>query len=71
MIAKALTNLLRRKVFQWTPEAQIAFDNLKMAMTQAPVLSLPNFDLPFQVETNACGEGIGAVLMQQGKPIAF
>jgi hypothetical protein len=71
IIAKPLTNILRHKTFQWTTEAQAAFDNLKVAMTQAPVLTLPNFQLPFQVETDACGEGIGAVLMQEGKPIAF
>jgi hypothetical protein len=63
IIAKPLTNILRHKTFQWTAEAHTAFDNLKVAMTQAPVLTLPNFQLPFQVETDACGEGIGAVLM--------
>lgn len=71
IIAKPLTTILRHKTFQWTPEAQGAFDNLKMAMTKALVLTLPNFQLPFQVETDACGEGIGAVLMQEGKPIAY
>lgn len=71
VIAKPLTNVLRMKHFQWTAQAQEAFDNLKVTMTTTPVLALPNFRLPFQVETDACGEGIGAVLMQQGQPIAY
>lgn len=71
IIAKPLTNLLKHKAFQWTPHAQQAFDNLKVAMTKTPVLTLPNFEAPFIVETDACGEGIGAVLMQSGQPIAF
>ena len=42
-IAKPLNNILRHKAFQWTAEAEAAFDNLKVAMTQTPVLTLPNF----------------------------
>lgn len=42
-----------------------------MAMTQTPVLALPNFQQQFTIETDACQDGIGAVLMQQGQPIAY
>jgi hypothetical protein len=71
IIAKPLTNLLHNKTFQWTEQAQRAFDALKVAMTSTPVLTLPNFSAPFTVETDACADGIGAVLMQEGKPVAF
>jgi hypothetical protein len=55
LIAKPLTNLLRHKSFHWTPQAQEAFDTLKLAMTQTPVLALLDFQKPFTIETNACG----------------
>ena len=70
-ITKPLTYILRLKHFLWTPSAQATFDNLKIAMTTTPVLALPNFQETFIVETNACQDGIGAVLMQKGQPIAF
>ncbi|CAH9076095.1 unnamed protein product [Cuscuta europaea] len=40
-------------------------------MTTTPVLALPNFIQPFTIETDACEEGIGAVLMQMGRPFAY
>lgn len=40
-------------------------------MTQTPVLTLSNFKEEFCVETDACGQGIRAVLQQQGRPISF
>lgn len=40
-------------------------------MTQAPVLILPDFSLPFTVECNALGNVIGVVLMEENRPITF
>ena len=51
--------------------AQTSFDELKLKMTQALVLAMPNFSLPFELETNASNYAIRVVLTQQGHPIAF
>lgn len=40
-------------------------------MTTTPILDMPNLNESFTIETDASGEGIGAILTQQGKPIAF
>ncbi|CAL9238536.1 unnamed protein product [Arabidopsis halleri] len=52
-------------------DVETAFTALKMALTTTPTLALPNFSIPFVIETDASGDGIGAVLSQQGRPIAF
>ena len=64
IIAAPLVRLTTTDSFQWAPEAQLAFDSLKQALSFALVLALPNFELPFTVETNALGVGMGVVLSQ-------
>jgi hypothetical protein len=64
-------DITKHGAFIWTAESQKAFDHMKEVMGTCPVLALPDFTLPFVLECDASGEGIGAVLMQGGHPIVF
>ena len=59
----------------WTPECEDAFVCLKSLMSSAPILSAPNFDIPFVVQVDASDRGLGAVLSQIDKgeehPVCF
>ncbi|GJX68913.1 putative reverse transcriptase domain-containing protein [Tanacetum coccineum] len=71
-IAKSLTILTQKsKIFDWGEEQELAFQTMKDKLCNAPVLALPNGPKDFVVYCDASGIGLGCVLMQRGKVIAY
>ncbi|CAI7801038.1 unnamed protein product [Closterium sp. NIES-54] len=71
-IVAPLTALTRKGcAWEWTPQCQKAFEEVKHKLTNAPVLVLPNPQKPYEVVTDASTVGLGAVLLQEGRPVAF
>ena len=66
-----MTKAIKDTSFKWTPKAQIAFEEIKSELAQAPMLPLPCFDKVSGVECDASEVGIGGVLTQEGKPLTF
>jgi hypothetical protein len=55
----------------WTPKCEEAFHTLRTLLTSAPVLAQPDIEKPFDVYCDASGTGLGCVLMQEGRVIAY
>ncbi|KAK9100739.1 hypothetical protein Scep_024169 [Stephania cephalantha] len=67
-----LTDLLKKdRAWAWTDRCDQAMARRGGVIASEPVLGLPNFDLPFEVHTDASDRALGAVLVQEGHPIAF
>lgn len=71
-IAAPLNKLANKGVlFQWGPAQEQAFNTLKEKLTHAPLLQLPDFGKTFELECDASNIGIGGVLLQGGKLVAY
>ncbi|CAL9012614.1 unnamed protein product, partial [Prunus brigantina] len=72
VIAAPLTRLTRKGVkFEWSDECEKSFTELKTRLTTAPVLTLPDDSGNFVIYSDASQQGLGCVLMQHGKVIAY
>jgi hypothetical protein len=71
-IVKPITGLLKNDTkFDWSSKCNEAFKQLKVLLTTAPVLAQPDIGKPFDVYCDASGSGLGCVLMQEGRVIAY
>jgi hypothetical protein len=71
-IVKPMTSLLGNKAeFKWTQKCKEAFEALKEKLTTSPVLVLPDVHKPFLVYCDTCYTGLGCVLMQEGRVVAY
>nr|GFC28012.1 putative reverse transcriptase domain-containing protein [Tanacetum cinerariifolium] len=71
-LALPLTKLMRKgEKFVWNEEREKSFEELKQRLVSAPVLTLPSGSGGFQIYSDASKKGLGCVLMQHGKVIAY
>jgi len=71
-LAKPMTALLGKNAkFVWSEKCQASFDELKKRLTTAPVLILPDLSKKFSIYCDASRQGLGCVLMQEGRVVAY
>ncbi|RLM79741.1 gag-pol [Panicum miliaceum] len=71
-IVKPMTSLLEKgKEFKWDAACQKCFEDLKTRLTTAPMLIMPDIHKGFDVYCDASRMGLGCVLMQEGKVVAY
>ena len=71
-LAAPMTQLLHKGAkFEWTPERQKCFEEIKRLLVSAPILAMPKPDVDYSVYTDASRVGLGCVLMQDGHVIAY
>jgi hypothetical protein len=71
-IARPMTELLKKeKKFIWTDACEASFQELKQRLVSAPVLCLPDIQKDFQVYCDASRQGLGSVLMQDGRVVSY
>ena len=67
-----MTQLLKKeKKFEWTDACERSFRELKQRLVSAPVLVLPDIHKDFEVFCDASRQGLGCVLLQEGKVVAY
>ena len=71
-LAKPMTALLEKNAkFVWSKQCQDSFEELKMRLTSAPVLILLDLTKSFSIYCEASRQGLGCVLMQEGRVVAY
>jgi hypothetical protein len=71
-IAKPMTSLLAKgREFKWDEKCQDSFDQLTKRLMSPPMLVMPDLQKEFDIYCDACGQGLGCVLMQEGHVISY
>jgi len=71
-IATPFNELTKKGVpFEWGKPQENSFNMFRYNLTHAPLLRLPDFSKTFELESDASGVGLGGVLLQDGKPVAY